>query len=177
MSHLRWSEVLGVPPRGPIASVAGCGCMLQTVRSMASDRRANATIAAAVVPPPARPAPRAAQARPSQLDTMAMPSVPVVARRVRQSQQETIAVPVVMGDDDTDPALGRTMIPGMHTQIATQVAPRGGANKTVIATPVSQVRSTDSSLEIPIVAVLSEEEIPRTRRQITLGDGMLERVP
>jgi hypothetical protein len=141
---------------------------------MTSDRRGNATIAAAVVPPPTRPAPRTP--RPSQQDTMAVPSVAAVARRMRPSQQETMAVPIVMGDDDTDPALGRTMIPGMHTQIATQPPPRGGGNKTMIATPVAQ-RSTDSSLEIPIVAVLSEEELPRTRRQITLGDGMLERVP
>src|SRR5690349_16772387 len=129
---------------------------------MASDRRGNATIAAAVVPP-SRPPPRAA--RPSQQDTMAVAAVPVAARRGRPSQQDTVAMPAVPRDDD-ELALARTMMPRAKTEIATEAAPRGGSKKTMIATPVAQVRSNDSSLEIPIDAVLVDEELPRVRRQI-----------
>ena len=85
-------------------------------------------------------------------------------------------MPAVPRDDD-ELALARTMMPRAKTEIATEAAPRGGSKKTMIATPVAQVRSNDSSLEIPIDAVLVDEELPRVRRQITLGDGMLERVP
>lgn len=105
---------------------------------------------------------------------MAVAAVPVAPRRGRPSQQDTIAVPAVPRDDD-ELALARTMMPRAKTEIATEAAPRGGSKKTMIATPV--VRSNDSSLEIPIDAVLVDEELPRVRRQITLGDGMLQRVP
>lgn len=106
---------------------------------------------------------------------MAVAAVPVAARRGRPSQQDTVAMPAVPRDDEL--ALARTMMPRAKTEIATAAAPRGGSKKTMIATPVAQVRSNDSSLEIPIDAVLVDEELPRVRRQITLGDGMLERVP
>lgn len=82
-------------------------------------------------------------------------------------------MPAVPRDDD-ELALAHTMMPRAKTEIATVAAPRGGSKKTMIATPV--VRASDSSLEIPIDAVLVDE-LPRVRRQITLGDGMLERVP
>ena len=88
-----------------------------------------------------------------------------------------MAMPALMLDDVDDVALARTMMPRARTEIATEVARKGGG-KTMIATPVARVRSNDSSLEIPIEAVLDDEdEVPRTRRQITVGDGVLQRVP
>jgi hypothetical protein len=103
-------------------------------------------------------------------------AVAAVPRRGRPSQQDTVAMPAVPHEDE-ELALAHTIMPGAKTQIATDAAPRRGGKKTMITTPVARVRSNDSSLEIPIDAVLVDDELPRVRRQITLGDGMLERVP
>jgi hypothetical protein len=90
---------------------------------------------------------------------MAVPAVPP-ARRGRQSDLATQAVAVVPPASD----LGHA-----RTMIAT-------TNKTMLATTLPPA---ESSCDIPIIAELDDEvvERPRARRQITVGDGVLQRVP
>lgn len=133
---------------------------------MPAERRPQATIAAAIVPPanPARrPAPRA-----SQQETMAVPAVPQA--RGRQSDLATQAVAVV------PPVSGhaRTMIATDRTMIAT--TPKKKQNNTVIATALP---AAESSCDIPIIAEMDDpDDAPlRPRRQITVGEGVLQRVP
>jgi hypothetical protein len=136
---------------------------------MPAERRPQATIAAAIVPPAnpvRRPAPRA-----SQQATMAVPAVPQQAKRSRQADLATQAVAVV---PQADVAHARTMIATERTMIATTPKKQ---NKTVVATALP---AAESSCDIPIIAELDDDvpvERPRARRQITVGDGVLQRVP
>lgn len=106
-------------------------------------------MAVAAVPVPPRAAKRRA-AKPSDFDTQSMPAIP--------------------RDPDAELGLARTMVPTARTMIATTTR--------TIATP-SVPRADESSLDIPFEAefVDGEPVRPRGRRPITLGDGMLQRVP
>jgi hypothetical protein len=107
----------------------------------------NATIAVAVVPPP-RAVPRARRA--SDQPTIQAEALP-------PSQQHTMAVPAVPLDEAAIEK-GLTVIP---------------TAKTVFA--------GDSSCELPFDAEIVFEPAPpkptRGQRRITLGDGVLERLP
>jgi len=92
---------------------------------------------------------------------MAVAAVPSRAR-TKPSQQVTQPVAVVSRDED-DFALAQTMMPRARTMIATVV-------------PTS-LRADDSSLEIPFDTEVIDSAFARARRPITLGDGMLQRVP
>jgi hypothetical protein len=124
---------------------------------------ANATIAVTVVPPPvalpkARVVSKArrasdqptivAEALPSQQHTVAVPALP--------SQQHTVAVPALPRDDDEAIAKGLTVVPTAKTLFA-----------------------HESSCELPFSAEIVFEPGPPLppRRKITLGEGVLERVP
>lgn len=101
---------------------------------------------------------------------MAVAAVPQ-ARRGRQSDLATQAVAIVPQATD---AHARTMIATERTMIATTPRP---TNKTVVATAIP---AEESSCDIPIFAEMDDDvpvERPRARRQITVGDGVLQRVP
>jgi hypothetical protein len=121
----------------------------------------NATIAVMVVPPPARPA---RKRRASENPTIA-------GEAVKPSQQHTVAVPAV---------------PQQHTQVVPAV-PQGddaiAKGLTVVPTAQTVFASDGSSCELPFDAEIVFEPAPppprpvTVRRRITLGDGVLERVP
>lgn len=98
---------------------------------------------------------------------MAVPAVPQA--RGRQSDLATQAVAVV------PPVSGhaRTMIATERTMIATTSKKQ---NKTVVATALP---AAESSCDIPIISEMDEpDDAPlRPRRQITVGEGVLQRVP
>lgn len=108
----------------------------------------NATIAVTVVPPPERPA---RKRRASDNPTLA-------GEALKPSQQHTVALPAVSHGDDAI-AKGLTVVP---------------TAKTVFA-------SDGSSCELPFDAEIVFEPAPprpvTVRRRITLGDGVLQRVP
>jgi len=136
---------------------------------MPAERRPQATIAAAIVPPAnpvRRPAPRA-----SQQATMGVPAVPQRARR--SSRESDLATQAVAAVAVADVAHARTMMATERTMIAT--TPKA-TNKTVIATAVP---AAESSCSIPIIAEFDEpDDAPlRPRRPVTVGDGVLQRVP
>ena len=107
----------------------------------------NATIAVAVVPPPARPVRKRRASDQATIQAEALPS-----------QQHTMAVPAVPLAEGDAIAKGLTVVP---------------TAKTVFA--------EDSSCELPFDAeIVFEPAPPRpapARRRITVGEGVLERVP
>lgn len=117
----------------------------------------NATIAVMVVPPPKRPA---RKRRASENPTLA-------GEALKPSQRHTVGVPAVAPTDDTI-AKGLTVVP---------------TAKTVLSSPPSGpgLASDGSSCELPFDAEIVFEPAPprpvTVRRRITLGDGVLERVP
>jgi hypothetical protein len=118
----------------------------------------NATIAVTVVPPPERPA---RKRRASDQPTL-------TARALKPSQQHTVAVPAVPVDDDAI-AKGLTVVPTAKTEFSSRPAgPESFA-------------SDGSSCELPFDAEIVFEPAPprpvTVRRRITLGDGVLQRVP
>jgi hypothetical protein len=104
----------------------------------------NATIAVAVVPPPARAVRKRRASDQPTIQAQALPS-----------QQHTMEMPAVAGAEDDAIAKGLTVVP---------------TAKTVFA--------DESSCELPFDAEIVVEPRPApARRRITLGDGVLERVP
>jgi hypothetical protein len=100
---------------------------------------------------------------------MAVPAVPV--ERSRPSDLATQAVAVV---PPAPSGHARTMIATERTMIAT--TPKRKQNDTVIATALP---APESSCNIPIISELDDpDDAPLPpRRQITLGEGVLQRVP
>ena len=111
---------------------------------------ANATIAVTVVPPPvAIPKARVAKARRAS-------DQPTIAVEALPSQQHTMAVPAVPRDGDEAIVKGLTVVPTAKTFFA-----------------------DESSCDLPFSTEIVFEPGPPlpARRPITLGEGVLERVP